>query len=106
MISNVYRGLIRYSVLKPRNFSRCSISLTNNPTENIDSSPKGGFAKAFDKQAQILQQEPVENQTFASLLRNSKLIDVSLYIQLENIYFYYYSYKTFRYLFSAWRSRQ
>ncbi|XP_032528984.2 small ribosomal subunit protein bS1m [Danaus plexippus] len=76
MISNVYRGLIRYSVVKPRNFSRCSISLTNNPTENIDSSPKGGFAKAFDKQAQILQQEPVENQTFASLLRNSKLIDL------------------------------
>ncbi|OWR47718.1 hypothetical protein KGM_215793 [Danaus plexippus plexippus] len=76
MISNVYRGLIRYSVLKPRNFSRCSISLTNNSTENIDSSPKGGFAKAFDKQAQILQQEPVENQTFASLLRNSKLIDL------------------------------
>lgn len=38
----------------------------------------GGFAKAFDKQSQILDTEDKEqNFTFASLLRNSKLMDVS-----------------------------
>lgn len=39
---------------------------------------KGGFAKAFDKQTHLAEnQETDQSYTFASLLRNSKLIDVS-----------------------------
>lgn len=39
----------------------------------------GGFAKAYEKQTSSLQEKPVEGppQTFASMLRNSKFIDVS-----------------------------
>jgi len=41
-------------------------------------SSKGGFARAFDKYTAPATppQLPEDNQTFASLLRNSKLIDV------------------------------
>lgn len=43
-----------------------------------ESSKVSGFAKAFEKQSQILgTQDKEENYTFASLLRNSKLMDVS-----------------------------
>lgn len=46
---------------------------------NTDAAKTGGFAKAFEKQSQIVEtKEPEENHTFASLLRRSKLMDVSL----------------------------
>ena len=39
---------------------------------------KGGFARAFEKYtAPQVETAPADNQTFASLLRNSKLVDVS-----------------------------
>lgn len=39
----------------------------------------GGFAKAFEKYTSPQTEKIVEdNQTFASLLRNSKMIDVSI----------------------------
>ncbi|CAH2050519.1 unnamed protein product, partial [Iphiclides podalirius] len=38
-------------------------------------SKAGGFAKAYEKQENILNQK-VQNQTFSSLLRSSKLIDL------------------------------
>ncbi|KAM3967484.1 mitochondrial ribosomal protein S28 [Aphomia sociella] len=52
-------------------------------TTEIDSDPvgkisekTGSFAKAFEKQSQIFDSQDQQNHTFASLLRNSKLIDL------------------------------
>ncbi|VVC93624.1 unnamed protein product [Leptidea sinapis] len=48
---------------------------TSNPTE--ESNKVGGFAKAFEKQSQIVDQDKfIPSATFASLLRNSKLVDL------------------------------
>lgn len=49
----------------------------NKPTEENDAKPPGGYAKAFEKFETL--NAPVEEKpaTFASLLRNSKFIDVS-----------------------------
>ncbi|XP_022228912.2 28S ribosomal protein S28, mitochondrial [Drosophila obscura] len=46
--------------------------------DQSESSNKGGFARAFDKYtAPATPEEPqVDNQTFASLLRNSKFVDL------------------------------
>lgn len=60
-----------------RTVSRCFQNTSNEISQNEIVSEKRGFAKSFEKQSQILQEEPVIHQTFASLLRNSKLIDVS-----------------------------
>lgn len=47
-------------------------------TQTKSTSIKGGFAKAFEKQSQLAEtQDTEQSYTFASLLRNSKLIDVS-----------------------------
>lgn len=51
----------------------------NVTTEKDEATPKGGFAKAFEKYTAPEVPEPKEEQTFASLLRNSKFIDVSCY---------------------------
>lgn len=41
----------------------------------------GGFAQAYEKHTSIqASQNPEENHTFASLLRNSKLVDVSVHL--------------------------
>ncbi|KAJ0182461.1 hypothetical protein K1T71_001830 [Dendrolimus kikuchii] len=61
--------------------SRWFANTTETSTErsNLESSgtKTGGFAKAFEKQSQIAEpQENVQNQTFAALLRSSKLIDL------------------------------
>lgn len=50
------------------------------PSDSEDNERLGGFAKAYRRQTEALRPEPtpaVENQTFASLLKNSKFIDVS-----------------------------
>lgn len=54
------------------------ISVVNYTSSNDqpESTKVGGFAKSFEKQSHLLQ-ETNDNQTFASLLRNSKLMDVS-----------------------------
>lgn len=50
-----------------------------------DDKTKGGFARAFDKYtAPQVENKPVDNQTFASLLRNSKLIDVGILVIFFN----------------------
>lgn len=48
-------------------------------TATDSSGSKGGFARAFDKYTAPAtpEQPPEDNQTFASLLRNSKFVDVS-----------------------------
>lgn len=48
-----------------------------NISENNDESKLSGFAKAFDKFNQPEPVKVVKEKTFASLIRNSKLIDVS-----------------------------
>ncbi|XP_046960337.1 28S ribosomal protein S28, mitochondrial [Vanessa cardui] len=59
-----------------RNFS-ISTKLLNTDSSNAPTtSEKSGFAKSFEKQTQLLQEETVPKHTFASLLRNSKLIDL------------------------------
>lgn len=50
-------------------------------SDNIKESTEklSGFAKAYEKQSNILNvPAPKENKSFASLLRNSKLMDVSI----------------------------
>uniref|UniRef100_A0A1A9X4S2 28S ribosomal protein S28, mitochondrial n=1 Tax=Glossina brevipalpis TaxID=37001 RepID=A0A1A9X4S2_9MUSC len=52
----------------------CSQAKTDDPSENN----RSGFAKAFVRHTDALKppEEPVDNETFASLLRKSKLVDL------------------------------
>lgn len=72
---------LRPTYLKLKSNPFCS-STTDANTEgkSTETTPNktGGFAKAYEKQSRILDtQQNVENQTFETLLRNSKLMDVS-----------------------------
>lgn len=70
------RNLKHHNVMfYTRNISTSTKNFNTN-SESSSISEKGSFAKSFEKQTQLLQ-EPEQKQTFASLLRNSKLIDVS-----------------------------
>lgn len=74
------RSCLRASYLKSRLYRYCSTTDSNPEGKSTEPTPSktGGFARAFEKQSHILDtQENVENQTFATLLRNSKLMDVS-----------------------------
>lgn len=55
--------------------------ITKDEQGNVFDAPTvkvSGFAKSFEKQSQIADpQDNEQNHTFASLLRNSKLMDVS-----------------------------
>ncbi|KAJ8736219.1 hypothetical protein PYW08_006875 [Mythimna loreyi] len=68
------------SVISSRTFCSPSGTVKEEPgnVSNDASAVKvGGFAKAFEKQSQITDTEAKEeNLTFASLLRNSKLMDL------------------------------
>lgn len=56
-----------------------TVSSSEGNASDTTASKVGGFAKAFEKQSSILSSEETEqNHTFASLLRNSKLMDVSV----------------------------
>lgn len=78
------RNLKHYNIIfHTRNIST-STKCFNTHSETSSISEKGSFAKSFEKQTQLLQ-EPEQKQTFASLLRNSKLIDVSF--SVKNSYF-------------------
>ncbi|KAI8438630.1 hypothetical protein MSG28_011062 [Choristoneura fumiferana] len=87
MLSRKMFGIVKFSRhLKQSNLlKRSSRLLSSIDSQNVDQNPeklhnvpeKGGFAKAFDKQSQIQDsQESVINHSFASLLRNSKLMDL------------------------------
>ncbi|XP_068626857.1 small ribosomal subunit protein bS1m [Battus philenor] len=59
--------------------TRTLCSATTSSSENVDIEPTsktGGFAKAYEKQKNILNQDDKQNLTFSSLLRNSKLVDL------------------------------
>ncbi|KPI94934.1 28S ribosomal protein S28, mitochondrial [Papilio xuthus] len=78
MLTNLgFRQCAKYSnILKiPRRL--CSVTTT--PNENTDHTSElktGGFAKAYEKQSQIIKQEDNQDFTFPALLRNSKLVDL------------------------------
>ncbi|XP_047528605.1 28S ribosomal protein S28, mitochondrial [Vanessa atalanta] len=59
-----------------RNFSISTKLLNTDSSDASITSEKRGFAKSFEKQSQLLQEDSVPKHTFASLLRNSKLIDL------------------------------
>ncbi|XP_050353528.1 28S ribosomal protein S28, mitochondrial [Nymphalis io] len=59
-----------------RNFCISTKLLNINSSDASTTSEKSGFAKSFEKQTQLLQEESVPKHTFASLLRNSKLVDL------------------------------
>ena len=76
-------NLIRYSVLRniykiPKRSLSTINSNQENTTNNVEIVKKSEFAKAFEKHSKILQENetPPDSTTFASLLRNSKFIDV------------------------------
>lgn len=63
---------------------------TETTNENSSDNKKGGYAKAFDKfEAQLNKQEEnvIENRTFATLLKNSKFIDVRINSRTDNMLF-------------------
>lgn len=69
-------------IISSRTFSSPSGTIQNDQGAVPDASPAkvnpSGFAKAFEKHSQIAEpQDNEQNYTFASLLRNSKLMDVS-----------------------------
>lgn len=55
--------------------------------QSTTETPVGGYAKAFDKFENIKTEEAPKLQTFASLLRNSKFIDVIYMCRI--LYFIY-----------------
>lgn len=81
--TNVY-ALRRQLSLTPYTFTASSSSSGDQTSlgdvqEPESSTSKGGFARAFEKYTAppTPAEEPVDNQSFASLLRQSKFIDVS-----------------------------
>ncbi|EDW01730.1 28S ribosomal protein S28, mitochondrial [Drosophila grimshawi] len=72
---NVYRQICGTQ----RALSNETTTKDTNPTEDeLEIRSKGGFARAFEKYTAPAAPEaaPVDNQSFASLLRNSKFIDL------------------------------
>lgn len=64
---------------KPIIIRKClrAFSTESDQPNAVTDTKAGGYAKAFDKFEQINIEEPQIPQNFASLLRNSKFIDVS-----------------------------
>lgn len=70
------RQLKQSKGLFSRNLRTTKIMNTENIDSSLSSGQVGGFAKAFEKQSHILDENSGPAPTFASLLRNSKFIDV------------------------------
>ncbi|XP_013194200.1 small ribosomal subunit protein bS1m [Amyelois transitella] len=72
------KSIVTYRPNKYRNY--CSSLGPSAPEKTLNTSSSaqtGGFAKAYEKQSHIIDtQDTEENYTFASLLRQSKLIDL------------------------------
>lgn len=64
---------------KPILSQKClrTFSSESDQQNTVTAEKMGGYAKAFDKFEHIKTEEPQKSQTFASLLRNSKFVDVS-----------------------------
>lgn len=67
---------LRQAIVAQRYFSNETTGIPENEGDN----EKKGFAKAYESHTKALKpkEQPADNETFASLLRNSKFIDVSL----------------------------
>lgn len=74
---NIFRNL--HCLRRPFISGTCTrvFSTESEQPSTTDEAKIGGYAKAFDKFEQINTKEPQKPQTFATLLRNSKFIDVS-----------------------------
>ncbi|XP_023945309.2 28S ribosomal protein S28, mitochondrial [Bicyclus anynana] len=74
MCSNIRRSII----FKNQRNLCSSMRLFNTDATGVEdaSTKMGGFAKSYDKQSQLFKEEPEQKQTFESLLRNSKLMDL------------------------------
>ena len=59
--------------------NRLYCEVKSNATEQDKDSKLGGFAKAFEKHLSPIEDKPAtSNETFASLLKSSRFIDVNL----------------------------
>lgn len=69
-----------------RQLGNTNVLLCDKRIEENDHGKEGGFAKAYDKFEHL--NAPVEEkpQTFASLLRHSKLIDVKMHIYIVSFF--------------------
>lgn len=54
-----------------------TFSSESDQQNSVTGEKMGGYAKAFDKFENFKTEEPQKLQTFPSLLRNSKFVDVS-----------------------------
>lgn len=76
LISNLLpRSLLTGSLIRRVSIARHLSGSDATPTAD---DKLGGFAKAFQRHSAPPAAPPTENQTFASLLRNSKFVDVSI----------------------------
>lgn len=71
--SKLIRGNLRFMPLVRK------YSTNDTSSEQV----QGGYAKAFAKFETLTEEPKQENQTFASLLRSSKFIDVSFFLMIE-----------------------
>ncbi|CAH2235558.1 28S ribosomal protein S28, mitochondrial [Pararge aegeria] len=80
MFGSIWAGgnLRRINILLNQRNLCTSLKLWNIDTTGVEntSTKAGGFAKSYEKQSQLFQEEPEQKQTFASLLRSSKLMDL------------------------------
>lgn len=85
----------RFIQLAVKNYSENNV-LNNKCDEEITkNSSKLGFAKAYEKHStsHIIDMVPEKNETFASLLKNSKFVDVNrlIYIMIiHNLHKYFF----------------
>lgn len=101
VLSNKYATSFAFNQIKP-----LLVHINRNFCEKIEVQPtsdgKGGFAQAYDKHtADLKEPEPKKDiRTFATLLRNSKFIDVSFQHPFRVIGLF------MKFLFSVGRSRE
>lgn len=75
----VHRSATANHLLKNRVFLQSAQRLLSDNVVPDADTKLGGFAKAFERHSAPQIETPVQdNQTFASLLRNSKFIDVRI----------------------------
>lgn len=107
-MSLIYRNIVTANhLLRNRVFLQSALRLLSDNVVSETDTKLGGFAKAFERHSAPQIETPVQdNQTFASLLRNSKFVDVSLGSQNPK-YFFKKSNKILKcFQLAAWRSRK
>lgn len=98
------RRAISLSSVVARDFSEKVENTENQSAESENAQKLGGFAKAFEKYTKPMveeQKEKLPDLPFATLLRNSKLIEVSCLNCIELL-----DLETFVYFFTVGRSQE